>query len=100
MKGPRDRKRSVIQGPIFIYSGSQIGRQSISKQINEAESEYMNMDPLNYRSSADPLNYRSSAVPATRNLETKYNLFQNFSFFTPAECVVESCCKDCRRKIF
>ena len=28
----------------------------------------------------NPLNYRSSTVPATRNLETKSNVFQNFSF--------------------
>ena len=43
--------RLVIEEPIFIYSGSK--KQSISKEINEAESEYMNMGP--------PLNYRSSA---------------------------------------
>ena len=29
-------------------------KKTISKEINEAESEYMNMGPLNYRSSAVP----------------------------------------------
>ena len=47
-----NRGWSAIEGPIFIYSGSQTVKTINSKEINEAESEYMNMGPLNYRSSA------------------------------------------------
>ena len=42
----RDRGISVIEGVHTTW------KQSISKEINEAGSEYMNMSPLNYRSPA------------------------------------------------
>ena len=37
-------------GAIFIYSCSQTLKQSISKEINNAEHEYMNIVPPTYRS--------------------------------------------------
>ena len=40
---------SIIEG-VLIYSCSQTVKQSISKDINNAEHEYMKMGPLNYRS--------------------------------------------------
>jgi hypothetical protein len=47
------RRRKIDKwggGAIFIYSCSQTLKQSISKEINNAEHEYMNMVPPIYRS--------------------------------------------------
>ena len=38
-----------------MYSGSHTVKTINLKKNNEAESEYMNMDPLNYRSTASPV---------------------------------------------
>ena len=43
-----------MRGPIFIHLGSQTVKTINFKDINVAESEYVNMSPLNYRSSIVP----------------------------------------------
>ena len=45
-------------GPYSYIRVHKPWKQSISREINEAKSEYMNMGPLNYRSSAVPVYVR------------------------------------------
>ena len=45
----RARGRSIIEGGQYSYMRvHKPWKQSISKETNEAESEFMNMGPLNY----------------------------------------------------
>ena len=51
----RDRGRLIIEGAhTHIFGFTNRENNQFQKEINEAESEYMNMGPLNYRSSAVP----------------------------------------------
>ena len=63
---PRDRGRSIIAGARahIRISCSQTIKQSISKEINDAQHEYMNMCP--------PPPYRSSEAPGTTVTDVTY----------------------------
>ena len=51
----RDHRRLAIEGAhIHKFGFTHHKKQSISKEINEAESKYMNIGPLNYQSSTVP----------------------------------------------